>query len=99
MNKLSLVLLIIILAFANFSCSSDSDEDPLDVFREIAYNSLTVDEKSTLLDQDFRGAEVTAWVDGYYLVIFRTTEDATLGPIRVVVDPTRGVVVEKLTRP
>ncbi|GMQ23707.1 hypothetical protein Aoki45_03890 [Algoriphagus sp. oki45] len=99
MKQLLYFLLPFLIISFLISCDSSGDEDPLDVFREIAYNSLTVAEKSTLMDQDFRAAEVTAWVDGYYLVVFRTTEDATLGPIRVVVDPTRGVVVEKLTRP
>ncbi|GAB2497212.1 hypothetical protein [Algoriphagus taiwanensis] len=99
MKKVIYLLLPLFILSSLISCNSDGDEDPLDVFREIAYNSLTVSEKSTLVDSDWRSAEVTAWVDGYYLVVFRTTEDATLGPIRVVVDPTRGVVIEKLTRP
>lgn len=99
MKKVIYLLLPLFILSSLISCNTDGDEDPLDVFREIAYNSLTVSEKSTLLDSDWRSAEVTAWVDGYYLVVFRTTEDATLGPIRVVVDPTLGVVIEKLTRP
>lgn len=80
------------------ACTVDSEKDPLLVFKEIAYNSLTIAEKSTL-SSDWKDADVQAWVDGYYLVVFNTTEDATLGPIRVVVDPDLGVVVEKLTRP
>ena len=98
MKKLLSLLFYFSLLLAFVSCSQDSsNEDPLDVYREIAYNSLSVSEKSTLIG-DWRDGEVSAWIDGYYLVTFNTTEDATLGPISIVVDPYLGVVVEKLPR-
>lgn len=91
------LLLLLGLAIVT-ACSLDDEEDALLVFKEIAYNALTASEKASLAT-DWEDAAVEAWLDGNYLVIFRTTEDATLGPIRVVVDPDRGVAVEKLTRP
>jgi len=97
MKKYTYIFLFLGLTLAVLSCNSSTDEDPLDVFREIAYNALTASEKSTLIG-DWRDAEVSAWVDGYYLVTFKTTQDATLGPIQVVVDPEFGTVVEKLPR-
>ncbi|WP_026952446.1 hypothetical protein [Algoriphagus mannitolivorans] len=97
MKKFALILLYFGLALTVFSCTSGTDEDPLNVFREIAYNSLTASEKSSLIGA-WQNAEVSAWVDGNYLVTFKTTEDATLGPIQVVVDPGRGIVIEKLPR-
>ncbi|TDQ18912.1 hypothetical protein DFQ04_0723 [Algoriphagus boseongensis] len=95
--KTSIKLFTLILFTFLMACSSTDAEDPLDVFREIAYNSLTATEKSSLIG-DWKEAEVGSWVDGYYLVSFATKDDSTLGPIRVVVDPVRGVVIEKLPR-
>jgi hypothetical protein len=94
--KIKLVLLAL-LGFLAFACSEGTDEDPLDVFREIAYNALSSTEKSTIVG-DWKDAEVSAWTEGNYLVLFQTT-DAALGPIRVVVDPDLGRVVEILPRP
>lgn len=93
-NWLLLLFFSLILA----SCSLESsDEDPLTIYREIAYNSLSGTEKSSIVG-DWKKADVAAWLDGNYLVTFQTN-DATLGPIRVVVDPDLGKVVEKLPRP
>jgi hypothetical protein len=89
-------LLFLIIGLVVFSCSMDSSEDPLTVYREIAYNSLSGTEKSSIVG-DWKKADVSAWVDGNYLVTFQTN-DATLGPIKVVVDPDTGRVVEKLPR-
>lgn len=93
LNYLFLLLFGLLLG----SCSLDSEEDPLDVFREIAYNSLTAAEKATVTG-DWKNASVEAWLDGNYLVVFQTTDTATRGPIRIVVDPDTGRVVEKLPR-
>jgi hypothetical protein len=90
-------LLPIVLALVTFACSITDDSDPLDVFREIAYNALPSNVKSTVVG-DWRNAEVTAWVNGNYLVIFETN-DPILGPVKVVVDPDRGTWVEILPRP
>lgn len=91
------LFILFIFSILLFSCSMDNAEDPLTVFREIAYNSLTSAEKSTIAG-DWKQAEVSAWVDGNYIVVFQTTDSDTLGPIRVVVDPDTGRVVEKLPR-
>jgi hypothetical protein len=91
------VIILFLLSFLAFSCSEDSDEDPLDIYRELAYNALSSTQKSTVVG-DWRDAEVGAWTDGNYVVVFQTT-DAALGPIRVVVDPDLGRVVEILPRP
>lgn len=91
------LLLMVLLSLLTFSCSVESDEDPLDVYREIAYNALSSSQKSTVVGE-WKDAEVGAWTNGNYVVIFQTT-DAVLGPIRVVVDPDLGVVLEILPRP
>ncbi|OOG73766.1 hypothetical protein [Algoriphagus sp. A40] len=91
----SLLILIGMLSFA-FACNTEGDEDPLDVFREIAYNALSSDVKATVIG-DWKDAEVSAWVDGYYLVTFQTN-DLVLGPVQVVVDPVTGRWVEILPR-
>jgi hypothetical protein len=94
--KTNLFILFIFSMFL-FSCSMDNAEDPLTVFREIAYNALTTAEKASIVG-DWKQAEVSAWVDGNYIVVFQTTDSDTLGPIRVIVDPDTGRVVEKLPR-
>ncbi len=95
MRKLYSLLLLVVLMSLSFACLED-EGDPLDVFREIAYNSLTADEKGTVIS-DWKQAKVEAWIDGYYLVIFEST-DAALGDVRVVVDPVAGRAVETLPR-
>lgn len=90
------LLLITLIIFVG-SCSVEDDTDPLDVFREIAYNALSTGVKATVVG-DWRDAEVSAWVGGNYLVVFQTT-DMVLGPVRVVVDPDRGTWIEILPRP
>jgi hypothetical protein len=97
MKKLQLLLSAFLLVFLVAACSTETDEDPLDVYREIAYNALSSTEKSTVIG-GWQEAEVGAWTDGNYLVVFQTT-NAALGPIRVVVDPDLGRVVEILPRP
>jgi hypothetical protein len=91
--------ILFILLFASFSlsaCSLDNSEDPLTVYREIAYNYLSMTEKNSIVG-DWKKAEVAAWLDGNYVVTFQTN-DSALGPIRVVVDPDTGRAVEKLPR-
>lgn len=95
MKKIYAILLLIGLLSVSFACTEDN-EDPLDVYREIAYNGLSVSEKATVVS-DWKQAEVAAWLDGNYVVIFEST-DAGLGDVRVVVDPVNGRVVEVLPR-
>ncbi len=95
--KKHFLLVFLVLGSLLTSCSLESSEDPLDVYREIAYNFLSNAEKSFIVG-DWKKAEVGAWVDGNYLVTFRTN-DPVFGPIRVVVDPDTGRALEVLPRP
>lgn len=88
--------LLVSLIFLCHACIEKDDSDPLDVYREIAYNALSSDVKATVVG-DWRDADVGAWVDGNYLVTFQTTDEAR-GPVMVVVDPQRGTWVEILPR-
>lgn len=97
MKRLVPFLLLITLIIFVGSCSVEDDSDPLDIYREIAYNALSSAIKATVVG-DWRDAEVGAWLDGNYIVVFETT-DEVLGPVRVVVDPERGTWVEILPRP
>lgn len=76
------------------ACMEEAKEDPLDVYREIAYNALNSTQKESILG-DWKQAEVAAWTDGNYLVVFLTKDG--MPPIRVVVNPDTGRVVEILT--
>ena len=68
-------LILLFLTLLSTRCTGQGDEDPLDVFREIAYNALPSNVKSTVVG-DWRDAEVNAWVDGFFLVVFETTDQA-----------------------
>lgn len=92
----SQIIFLVLISFS-FACSITDPNDPLDVYREIAYNALSSNVKATVVG-DWRNAEVSAWVDGYYLVVFETS-DQILGPVKVVVDPEKGTWVEILPRP
>jgi hypothetical protein len=76
-----------------FSCTVESPEDPLDVYRNIAYTALSPAQKASVLG-DWQKAEVAAWTDGNYVVVFQTKDNQ--GLIRVVVNPDKGIVVEIL---
>ncbi|MFN3996298.1 hypothetical protein [Algoriphagus sp.] len=97
MKRIYSLSILIVLSVITYACSISDNSDPLDVYREIAYNALSSNVKATVVG-DWRRAEVTAWVDGNYLVIFETS-DQILGPVRVVVDPDRGIWLEILPRP
>lgn len=88
------ILLFAFIGILLIACTEESPEDPLDVYREIAYNALSVTQKESIL-ADWNQAEVAAWTDGNYLIIFLTKDG--MPPIRVVVNPETGRVVEILT--
>ena len=88
------ILLFTFLGFLLFACSVESPEDPLDVYRNIAYTALSSTQKSSI-QGDWQKAEVAAWTNGNYVVVFIIKEN--MGVIRVVVDPVNGRVVEILT--
>jgi hypothetical protein len=87
------LFLFAVLGILLFSCSVESPEDPLNVYRNIAYSALSPTQKASVLG-DWQKAEVGAWTDGNYVVVFQTKDN--MGPIRVVVDPEKGKVVEIL---
>jgi hypothetical protein len=86
-------LLFAVLSILIFSCTVESPEDPLDVYRNIAYTALSPAQKASVLG-DWQKAEVAAWTDGNYVVVFQTKDNQ--GLIRVVVNPDKGIVVEIL---
>jgi hypothetical protein len=88
------ILLFALLGLLMFACTVESPEDPLDVYRNIAYAALSPAQKSSILG-DWKLAEVAAWTNGNYIVMFKTKDNT--GTLRVVVDPETGKVVEILT--
>jgi len=87
------LLLFALLGIFVLACTVESPEDPLDVYRNIAYTALSPTQKASVLG-DWQKAEVSAWTNGNYLVVFQTKDN--MGTIRVVVDPELGKVVEIL---
>lgn len=83
----------LILATVLVACTVESQEDPLDVYRNVAYSALNATQKSSILG-DWKKAEVGAWTNGNYVVSF-PLKDGTV--IRVIVDPDTGRVIEILT--
>jgi hypothetical protein len=90
--KFKLILFALLGIFV-LACTVESPEDPLDVYRNIAYTALSPAQKASVLG-DWQKAEVSAWTNGNYLVVFQTKDN--MGTIRVVVDPELGKVVEIL---
>ena len=87
------LLLFALLGILVLACTEESPEDPLNVYRNIAYTALTPAQKASVLG-DWQKAEVSAWTNGNYVVVFQTKDN--LGLIRVVVDPETGRAVEIL---
>ena len=87
------ILLFALLGLLLFACTVESPEDPLNVYRNIAYTALSPAQKASVLG-DWQKAEVAAWTNGNYVVVFQTKDN--MSPIRVVVDPETGKVVEIL---
>ena len=96
MKNISVFLIFFLLIIGISSCVQEESGDPLDVYRELAYNALNASEKASVLGE-WKDASVNAWTDGNYLVVFQTI-DPSLGTIQVVVDPQLGLVVEVLSR-
>jgi hypothetical protein len=87
------LLLFALLGILVLACTEESPEDPLNVYRNIAYTALSPAQKASVLG-DWQKAEVSAWTNGNYVVVFQTKDN--LGIIRVVIDPETGRVVEIL---
>jgi len=87
------LLLFALLGILVLACTEESPEDPLNVYRNIAYTALSPAQKASVLG-DWQKAEVSAWTNGNYVVVFQTKDN--LGLIRVVIDPETGRAVEIL---
>jgi hypothetical protein len=87
------LLLFALLGILVLACTEETPEDPLNVYRNIAYTALSPAQKASVLG-DWQKAEVSAWTNGNYVVVFQTKDN--MGLIRVVVDPETGRAVEIL---
>lgn len=90
-------LIILILALVPFisSCKKDNDTDLNAQIREIAWSSLSEQEKSTVII-DWKKSPVTETTyndKSSYTVCFNTSEDALLGPIIVYIEKTSLIVL------
>jgi hypothetical protein len=98
MKNLFFILLLVIPVLTG--CRKEENSDPYMQIREIAWNSLSTDEKSTVTIY-WKVAKVN--LSEYnsvpaYAVVFNTKSDALLGPIMVFIDPTSKSVLGKALR-
>jgi hypothetical protein len=90
-------LIILILALIPFisSCKKDKDTDSNTQIREIAWSSLSEQDKSTVII-DWKKAPVTETTyqeKSTYAVSFNTSDDALLGPIIVYIDKSSLIIL------
>lgn len=90
-------LIILILAIVPFisSCKKENDTDLNSQIREIAWNSLSEQDKSTV-NIDWKESTVTETTyneKSAYIVSFNTSDDPLLGPITVYVEKTSLIVI------
>ena len=93
-------LIILILALIPFISSCKKETDLNLQIREIAWNSLNEQSKSTVII-DWKQAPVTESTynqKSVYAVCFNTSDDALLGPITVYVDISSKVVLGQALR-
>jgi hypothetical protein len=94
----SLIILVIALIPFISGCKKENEKDPMlsDIqIREIAWNSLSIYDKSTVI-VDWHQVPVTKSIfNGIraYAVTFNTSMDALLGPITVHVSTSTKVVI------
>lgn len=95
-------LIIIFLALIPFiySCEKDHETDYKTQIREIAWNSLNDQAKSTvIIDWKLAPVTETTYQDkNVYAVSFNTSDDALLGPITVYVDKSSQIVLGQALR-
>lgn len=94
MKKRLIILILALIPFIS-SCKKDNDTDSYAQIREIAWSSLSEQEKSTVI-VDWENAPVveeTYQEKTTYAVRFNTSDDALLGPIIVYVEKTSLVVI------
>jgi hypothetical protein len=95
-------LIIVLIALIPFvsNCKKDSTPDLNTQIREIAWNSLSSQDKATV-NVDWGKAPVTTSTfngKSTYSVMFNTKDDALLGPITVYVDSSTKVVLGQALR-
>ncbi|NOU46356.1 MAG: hypothetical protein HOO86_04755 [Bacteroidales bacterium] len=93
MKKLIILILALIPVFS--SCKKDNETDSTIQIREIAWISLSEHERSTVI-VDWKQAPVTETIykeKKAYAVVFKTSDDALLGPITVYVDSMSKIVL------
>ena len=98
MKKLIILILALIPIVSN--CKKESEAVPELQIREIAWNSLSEQQKLTA-NVDWKQAlvsESTFYQKRVYAVRFNTTDDALLGPIVVYVDVSTKVVLGQVLR-
>lgn len=88
---------ILLLAFIPFisSCEKDNITDSYSQIKEIAWSSLSNQEKSTVI-VDWKEALVTETMykeKSTYAVSFKTSDDALLGPIVVYIEQTSLAII------
>jgi hypothetical protein len=88
MKSLSAFMLFLALAPLFTYCDKDDDADLYMQMREIAWNSLSLSDRSTVtVDWGKATVKETTFQDKeVYAVTFNTTYDALLGPIIVYID-------------
>jgi hypothetical protein len=94
--KRIIMLILLLLPFIS-GCKKQNDADSFSKAREAAWNSLSVQEKGTIIG-DWKQAPVTEATyqeKSTYAVTFNTSDDALLGPIIVYVDRSTLVVLGK----
>lgn len=90
-----LIVIFLVLQGLMISCRKEHNADPTMQIREVAWNSLSPQEKATVTT-NWQAAPVTESVyneKSAYAVRFNTTDDALLGPIMVYVDKTTKLVL------
>ena len=98
MKKLVILILALIPVISN--CNKENEADLQLQIREIAWNSLSEQEKLTVI-VDWKQAPVSESTynkKSVYAVRFNTTNDALLGPITVYVDISTKVVLGQALR-
>ena len=98
MKRLIILTLVIIPFISN--CKKDKEPDLNLQIREIAWNSLSDQQKNTV-NIDWKQAPVTESTynqKSAFAVIFNTSNDALLGPIIVYVETSSKVVLGQVLR-
>jgi hypothetical protein len=97
--KKILIMLIALIPFVT-NCKRDSSSDPLLQIREVAWNSLSKNEKSTVnIDWKKANVELSTYnLKDAYIVVFNTEDEALLGPITVYVDFSEKTVLGQNSR-